>query len=69
MVNMANDIFDITCVMLGESEKAIKYNDGRIDFWVPKSMIARGDIQVENNETGTITLTAPTWWLRDKGLI
>lgn len=65
----APEIFDITANMIGESLKAIKYNNGTKDFWIPKSMIANGDVQIETNETGTVTITAPVWLLREKGLI
>jgi hypothetical protein len=69
MGKLGSEVFDITCEMRGESEKAIKYFDGKIEFWVPKSMIARGDFDVVNNETGTITLTGPVWWFREKGVL
>lgn len=61
--------FDVTCEMKFETPKAICYNDGSKDFWVPKSLIASEDVQVVNNETGTITLTVPFWFARDKGLL
>lgn len=60
---------DVICVMKAETPKAILYNDGTKDFWAPKSLIASDDIQVTNNETGTITLTVPHWFASDKGLI
>jgi len=63
-------LFDITVEFLHSTEKAVKYTDGTTEFWVPKSALAGdGYIQVEDNEDGTFTLTAPTNWLREKGLI
>lgn len=64
-----DDPFDVTCVMKHETPKAILYNDGAKDFWIAKSLIASGDVQVTNNETGTITITVPFWLARDKGLV
>lgn len=53
-----------------ETAKAVLYNDGKKDFWVPKSALAEdGYIQTENNKDGTITLTATEGWLTQRGLI
>lgn len=65
----SDDPFDLACVMKHETHKAILYNDGKTDFWIAKSLIASGDVQVMNNETGTITLTVPYWLAHDKGLV
>jgi hypothetical protein len=63
-------VFDITVEFLHSTEKAIKYTDGETEFWVSKSALAEdGYIQVEDNEDGTFTLTAPERWLKEKGLI
>lgn len=64
-----SEIFDVTVEMVGETAKAIKYFDGSREFWVPKSMIAHDDIQVTQNATGTLTLTAPTWFLKERGVL
>lgn len=61
--------FDVTCMMQFETAKAIKFNDGTKDFWIPKSLIASEDIQVNHNETGTTTLTVPHWFALKNGLI
>ena len=63
-------LHDITVTFVAETLKAVKYNDGKTDFWVPKSIMdADGYVQVETNRDGSITLTAPEWWLKDRGLI
>lgn len=52
------------------TDKAVKYTDGKKEFWVPKSLIGDDkDIQVEQNRDGSFTLTAPERWLSSKGLI
>lgn len=63
-------IFDISVEYVFSTEKAIKYTDGKTEFWVPKSLMGDDkDIQVEQNRDGSFTLTAPERWLQDKGLI
>jgi hypothetical protein len=63
-------LHDITVQFVHMTEKAIKYTDGETEFWVPKSIMGDdGYVQVEDNKDGTSTLTAPEWWLKDKGLI
>lgn len=65
-----SEIFDITVQFVWETQKAIKYTDGKKEFWVPKSRLREdGDIQVEENKDGSFTLTAPVRWLTDEGLI
>lgn len=64
------EVFDIAVEFVWETQKAIKYTDGKREFWVPKSRLAEGgDIQVEANRDGSFTLTAPTRWLTEEGLI
>lgn len=66
----SREIFDITVEFVWETQKAIKYTDGKKEFWVPKSRLSdRGDIQVEQNADGTFNLTAPVRWLEEQGLI
>lgn len=63
-------LHDIAVEFKRETLKAILYNDGKKDFWVPKSLMRDdGFIQVEENKDGTFTLTAPEWWLTENGLI
>lgn len=63
-------LHDISVEFKAETAKAIMYTDGVNDFWVPKSSMGPdGMIQVEGNRDGSITLTAPEWWLHDRGLI
>jgi hypothetical protein len=50
--------------------KANLYSDGTKDVWVPHSIMGEdGIVQVENNSDGTTTLTAPEWWLAERGLV
>ena len=63
-------LFDITVAFVFETAKAVKYTDGKTEFWVPKSQMGDdGTVQVEENKNGTTTLTAPEWWLTREGLI
>jgi len=63
-------LFDINVNKVHETLKAYKFDDGKQEFWVPKSICAAdGFIELEDNADGTITLTAPEWWLRDRGLV
>lgn len=67
----SREIFDITVEYVFATDKAVKYSDGKKEFWVPKSAMNEdnGYIQVEKNNDGTFTLTAPVGWLTEKGLI
>lgn len=66
----SREIFDITVEFVFATEKAVKYSDGKREFWVPKSLMGDdGSIQVERNPDGTFTLTAPVGWLQEKELI
>lgn len=63
-------LFDITVDKVHETAKAIKFDDGKTEFWVPKSITwSDGIVQLDNNADGSYTLTAPEWWLRDRGLV
>ncbi len=55
-----SDIVDIAGEKRGETEKAIRWFDGKRTEWVPKS-------QVEDNGDGTIAM--PEWLAKDKGFI
>lgn len=57
---MTEKLIDIACVILNETEKAYRINDGAKIEWVPKS-------QVENNNDGSITM--PEWLAKEKGFI
>jgi hypothetical protein len=57
---MKEKLIDIACVILNETEKAYRINDGAKTEWVPKS-------QVENNKDGSITM--PEWLAKEKGFI
>ena len=62
---MKSNIFDITARMKRETEKAILVDDGGgKEVWLPK-----GQIEIEFNRNGTVTISAPTWLLEEKGLI
>lgn len=64
-------LHDICVEFVHETHLAVLYFDGKTKFWVPKSAMdpTDGYIQVEDNEDGTITLTAPEYWLTEKGLL
>jgi len=63
-------LFDIAVSFVHETPKAVCYNNGTKDFWVPKSALsADGYIQAEDNKDGSITLTAPESWFYERGLI
>ena len=66
----SHKLYDIQVEFKHETLKAVLYSDGVKDFWVPKSALAAdGYIQVEDNANGSITLTAPEFWLHERGLI
>ena len=63
-------LHDIAVEFVRETAKAVCYNNGEKDFWVPKSLMTDdGMIQVETERNGSITLTAPEWWLAERELI
>lgn len=63
-------LYDITVEYKFSTQKANLYTDGTKEFWVPKSLLdADGFIEVTENADGTFTLTAPEWWLKERGLI
>ena len=63
-------LFDINVEKIHETEKAIKFDDGKQEFWVPKSITwSDGIVQLDMNADGSYTLTAPEWWLADRGLV
>lgn len=65
-----NTLHDIAVEFKHVTAKAILYSDGTKEFWVAKSIMGDdGFIQVETNNDGTFTLTAPEWWLQERGLI
>ena len=67
---VSRKLLNITVQELHQTAKAVKYTDGKQEFWVPKSMLGDdGIIQVETNLDGSITLTAPEWWLIDRDLV
>jgi hypothetical protein len=63
-------LHDITAEKVHETAKAIKFDDGKTEFWIPKSMTwSDGIIQLEQNADGSYTITAPEWWLRKQNVI
>lgn len=61
-----SDLVDIGCMIVGETDKAIRVDDGATRCWLPKSQIEfeRSDLP---NKLDTVTL--PEWLAKDKGLI
>jgi hypothetical protein len=63
-------LHDISVEFVRESLKALCYTDGTKEFWVPKSLMdTNGFIEITEEKDGTFTLTAPEWWLKERGLI
>jgi hypothetical protein len=61
MTSGRSDIIDIAGEKTAETDKAIRWFDGKIEAWVPKS-------QVEWSEDDS-TLAMPEWLAKDKGFI
>ena len=67
---MRKTLHDIAVEFVRETAKAVCYTDGVKEFWIPKSICGDdGIVQLENNKDGSATLTAPEWWLNERGLI
>lgn len=77
MPNYRSDLHDVTMDFVRETEKAICVSDGtlddkgkRVDHWLPKSQI---EYEFDNGRSTTerklVTITAPEWLLKEKGLI
>lgn len=67
-----SDLFDVSVSLVHETEMAWLVTDGEVSplgpqpekMWIPKSQA-----ELEDNEDGSWTLTAPEWLLEAKGLI
>ena len=61
-----SDLVDITALLLGETDKAIRIDGGHeAPVWLPKSQV-----EYERNGDGsTFTVTLPEWLAKEKGLI
>ena len=69
-VGISKRLHDVSVEFVTATAKAILYTDGATEVWVPKSQIGDdGMVQVEERKDGTFTLTAPEWWLKERGLI
>lgn len=55
-----SELFDLAATIEGETEKALRLNDGTRTEWVPKS-------QVEDNGDGVFTM--PLWLAKEKGFV
>ncbi len=53
------EIFEISVMIVAETEKAVLVDNGSKKAWLPKSMI----------EYDLVSVTAPVWLLKDKELI
>lgn len=70
MPRQSQTLHDIAVTKVTETRLAILFDDGDKKVWVPKSLTQDdGFIQIEENKDGSYTLTAPEWWLKDRGLI
>ena len=64
-----NELFAISCTLLGESEKAIRVDTGDGVKWLPKSLIDN-EGEIETKPRGaTIEVEMPVWFLEKEGLI
>jgi hypothetical protein len=62
-----SELFDVSVRIHGKTDKAILVSDdGNEDRakWLPLSQI-----EINSERGGTAEITAPTWLLKDKGLI
>ena len=56
---------EIECEVRGETERALKIFDGKIEVWIPKSQITD-----ECEEDGKLTsIFIPVWLATEKGLV
>lgn len=63
-------LHDIAVEYVRETAKAMCFNDGTKDFWVPKSLIGEDAmLQLEGKDDGTFMLTGPESWFLNEGLI
>lgn len=51
--------------IVGKTEKAILFNDGDVEVWIPKSQVQDED----REESGLLKIEIPEWLALDKGLI
>lgn len=58
--NGRSDLVDIDCEIIGETERAIRIDDGSKTCWLPRSLS-------EINDDGTVTI--PEWLAMDRELI
>ena len=67
---MQKTLHDISVEFVRESQKAVCYSDGTKEVWIPKSICGEnGIVQLEDEKDGSTTLTAPEWWLKERGLL
>jgi hypothetical protein len=70
MSRSREELHDIAVTQIHETPKAVLFDTGEGKFWVPKSILGDdGIVQVEENKDGSLTLTAPVWWLNQRELI
>lgn len=62
---MSNKEIELSCEVLGESEKAYKLDFGTKECWIPKSQI--NDYMEEDNSI--VSVFIPEWLAFEKGLI
>ncbi len=64
MVNMKSDLLDFTGGRKAENDKAIIFNDGTKDYWLPKSQV-----EIHDLEDGKVEVTVPYWLAYQRGMI
>lgn len=70
MPRRSQSLHDIAVKRVHETPKAVLFDTGDDQMWVPKSIMGEdGIVQVEDNADGSSTLTAPEWWLVERGLV
>jgi hypothetical protein len=64
MSEYASDLIDVSAMLRGETDKAVRIFDGTKEVWLPKSQV-----EVERGTAGRVTVTMPFWLAHDKGLV
>lgn len=66
---MRADLIDVTCTIVGETDRAYKIDDGTRQEWVPKSQVEIGLDGKGISGEDILACTMPTWLAKEKGFI
>lgn len=64
-----DEVVEVDCHVIKETEKALLLNDGKIESWVPKSLVEDMSFHKETDIQKTCTVTMPEWLAIDKGFV